>query len=318
MREKKGSTLMAASSNDFVTVEFSQVYTLKSTEIAFLNTAGDPVVFDCRACSNAGCCESNSRLDLNCFQCSCQNKGATQCQRTGFCNPTCNTFTGCSCANKETNPIVFLPQTTQKLTCDQALTMISSSLNKVFNINSVTTQCDLQKRLSCCKGDLANVTQQNCGPFWGPSVTGACDEIITNYCSIAPNDPLCACVTSEIPLPQCNDRRCANTNAMRTRATNVVCTGITLNCVQIFKLSNDARENLIQNVTQQLNCNLDVDKDVVVGSAQSTIGTSAIIGIIIGMDILIFLFVIAIIFTVTPKKAPVPKKVTSPKNVTRK
>lgn len=103
------------------------------------------------------------------------------------------------------------------MTCPEAAILLNNPAQeaKVHNADAVRTQCDPNSRLDCCKGD-ANLGSARCGVFFGPTnFLGNCDSIMQSFCTTNPTDPLCACLKSDLPVPECTDKRCRNTNAMK-------------------------------------------------------------------------------------------------------
>jgi hypothetical protein len=68
-------------------------------------------------------------------------------------------------------------------------------------------------------------------------------------------DPLCACLNSDLPVPECTDQRCRLTNAMKlSNMLNNQCQGNFMTCQQFFNLSEDALANLIEKNQIEQNC----------------------------------------------------------------
>lgn len=289
---------------DVVTVTFQPIYSLKSNEIAF-NNNGTIQVFNCNACLENFpiCCNVSNQFTEKCYTCSCQNKGNNRCSLSPFCELGCTGRVGggCPCSGRDTNPTVFLAAINQDMSCSSALSLASNPNQRVLNISSIVTVCDIQKRLLCCQGD-SSLNPTLCQGFWGPNNQGKCDTIILNYCAINPTDPRCICINSTIPVPQCNDQRCIDTNAMKLSNMMIPCSGITINCTQILDLSKDAQQNVVKNVLQQLNCNIDITTSTtttpVTGTPESTVGTATIVGIIVALDVLIFFIVLGVLFSI--------------------
>jgi hypothetical protein len=279
----------------FTSVDYSPIYVLGSNEISVLDSSGNNVQFDCNQCTSSVCCSAmTGTFNNNCFSCACQNKGVTKCNTASICNGICNTTTGCSCAGRDANSTIYLGRRViDNVNCTQALQLVADPSQRIYNIPQINAACDAQKRLLCCKGD-PSLTQTECGSYWGPTNGGACDDIMTNYCQVNPGDDLCDCLTSPIPVPQCNDVRCANTTAMRLSKMMQPCNGLTINCTQIFELGPGAQNNIVSNVLQQLNCNT-TSNGQIIGQSTSPIGAGVIIGIIVVVDIILCAIIIVII-----------------------
>jgi hypothetical protein len=86
-----------------------------------------------------------------------------------------------------------------------------------------------------------------------------CDSYITRYCKTiaGKNNPMCTCINSEIPFPNCHDIKCQNTghipNNMRTQSCPTV-----LNCNQYVNLTGEV-QNSVVNVAQYQTCSVDAD-----------------------------------------------------------
>jgi hypothetical protein len=196
------------------------------------------------------------------------------------------------------------------MSCGQALALVADPNQRIHNIPQINAICDTQKRLLCCQGDTTTVSQSVCQSYWGPGNAGKCDSIISSYCAVNPADPACDCLTSNIPVPQCNDVRCANTTALRLSSMQAPCQGLTINCTQIVELGPGAQNNIVSNVLQQLNCGTDPN-GTIIGNPTSTIGTGVIIGIIIVADFLICgAIIIGIMLWKKKEKVPIYKKPT--------
>lgn len=309
---------MAAVSSQLIEVLYEPIVALPSTWVSRMVPSseggiGEVVMFNCAFCTNPFCCESESPIanaaPAFCYNCACQNKGAIKCNLDpGLCNPICNIFVGCTCQGHDTNPIKYSPLTTITTTCAIAFSLITDPNQRVHNIRQIFTGCDGTRKLLCCMGNKEQISPTDCGKFWGPNNTnGACDQVMVNYCNLNPADPLCNCLTSTIPFPQCNDKRCANTDAMKKSSMFTECNDITINCQQIVEIGIDTANNIVDNVLQQLNCNLTttVGPDpatVVTGAVTSPVGAGAVVGIIVAVVIMGYLLAVAIIFTYQPSR----------------
>lgn len=86
-----------------------------------------------------------------------------------------------------------------------------------------------------------------------------CDSHITRYCKTVAgkNNPMCTCINSEIPFPNCHDIKCQNTghipNNMRTQSCPTV-----LNCNQYVNLTGEV-QNSVVNVAQYQTCSVDAE-----------------------------------------------------------
>jgi hypothetical protein len=181
--------------------------------------------------------------------------------------------------------------------CPDALNLISHPNQKglVTNAQTVQTECDPTQRLKCCQAD-PSVNSTICGDFWGKNPDHKCDNIMLTYCNLYPTDPLCNCINSTIPAPECADKTCKNTNAMQiTNMLNNSCTGNYMFCQQYINLDPAAKNNVIQKNVIEQNCNLNVGSTaaaatattskfnlmrVVIIAAISVIGVSVIGGIL--------------------------------------
>ena len=81
--------------------------------------------------------------------------------------------------------------------------------------------------IKCC---ISDGDQNECGQFWGGSNTGACDDIMLDYCKENPKHQKCACFNAkdeqgnEIPQPQCFFSPCSNSDAYKLSSwSNIAC-----------------------------------------------------------------------------------------------
>jgi hypothetical protein len=318
-----------------VTVQYYPVIVLSSDQVEY-----DGQVYECSGnCTGAGtcvCCDGNfyhlfvflltsKKTDLSggrpipCQKCSCQQKipsvfgcfestqacyykGISTCP--GSCSSSCN---GDCTVN---NPVFSTTMATTLVSCTQAQAYINAYnsgnqsdpnyIGEILNVSQITTQCSSSDQLLCCQGNT-DLGSNLCGPYWGPSNTGGqCDAIMTSYCNTSPNDPLCACLKSDLPVPECTDKRCRLTDAMKlSDMLNNQCLGNYMTCLQYFELSSDAINNLIQNNTISQQCTQNN------GSSSAGAATnSTIIYIIIAVVVAVFIAIVVTTIVLTRKKKP--------------
>jgi hypothetical protein len=282
-------------------------------------------VFKCSTCCTGGSCVCCQDLDggraTGCQKCSCQkvidnNAGGclgSSCCYTGTC------FTNCSggCAGESCNtnaPIYSTSVSSITASCASAQNYINNPLliGQVTNVTQIEAQCNAVTQIECCKGN-SSLGQSLCGPYWGPANTqGTCDGIMENYCSVLPNDPQCTCLTSSIPSPECTDKTCSGTNAMKlSTMINNPCSGNYMTCQQYFELSPQAVDNLIQNNTLSQQCG----QSVTTGASSSTSNSNLVTWVLIAAGILVGVvvlgcgaFVLVKNYKKSPKKSKTNKK----------
>lgn len=232
-----------------VSVTYQPIKVLEDYEIEW-----NDAPFNCNTCSWVGCCgdDIGSGTKDQCYKCACQAKGTHKCGlHIGCPGKHCGT-------DKTLNEPIYEPQITKVMLCSEALSLISDTQQAatVTNIDEINTVCTPSERLNCCKG-LG--TADLCGTFWGPSnTTGDCDSIMSQYCVNNPTDPLCGCLLSDLPVPECIDKRCAQTTAFKTM--NMVInrkSGCNANfqiCNQYIGISGSAQDNIIDNNTISQQC----------------------------------------------------------------
>lgn len=110
-------------------------------------------------------------------------------------------------------------------------------------------------KVACCKG-TGDVTR--CGPYWPTSETAACDAVMAEHCRVTTDDPACACFVSEIPSAHCFDKRCTNSNAYKTKfmRENVAKCPTYMDCRQYIGLSDQSKNNILNNVQQTQICSV--------------------------------------------------------------
>jgi hypothetical protein len=124
---------------------------------------------------------------------------------------------------------------------------------------------DLRK-LNCCRGiEDGALDETSCGRYWGPALSGDCDNILINYCvgEAGELDPRCACLKyddgAKLPVgynPLCHDSDCV-TRGYKTKSLDdntETCPDTIYNCNQTLKLGDDAQRNLLKNVTMSSEC----------------------------------------------------------------
>lgn len=251
----------------FVLVEYNPKIILRSNQVEFGGAA-----FDCSNCCGSDkcvCCNDLNSNSIACMKCSCQGKlsscgsggnccyyqGPTVC--TGRCFSNCAGSPGGDCGQ---NSLVIDKKTVARATvsCTQAVQYINdkSLIGQVINANAIYTQCNEVSQMKCCRGDFT-IGATNCGPYWGPTNEGTCDTIMTNYCTNPVNakDAQCACILSELPAPECTDKKCRNTNAMKlAKMVRNECIGNYMTCNMYFTIGATAKDNFIQNNTFQQTC----------------------------------------------------------------
>lgn len=112
------------------------------------------------------------------------------------------------------------------------LTVDDTTSNPPYNIFSFLFGSYTIAQLQCCTNNPA-YGSTFCGQYYGNSLTGSCDNILTSYCSsVLTNDPNCGCllpannyVVNNQSYPPCIDNRCYNTtNAYQTSTSyNAAC-----------------------------------------------------------------------------------------------
>lgn len=279
-------------------------------------------MFDCNRCAPGICCNTAPGcipLCQQCLRCACQGKGVNQCGVTPGCNGICSVSQGCNCPSQVTNNPIFGPRTRRNMTCQEAQALIANPDQeaRIFNRAAIETQCDPDKRLDCCKG-APGTTAALCGPVFGPqNLLGDCDNIMQSFCTSNPEDPLCACLVSELPVPECTSVPCRNTNAFKLSSQlSNQCQGTFVTCTQVFELSEDARNNLVDRNTILQTCNVDPinptgASNPIQGTPSSSLGISAIVGISIGIVLAVVIIIVLAVLASEGKlstKKKVPKK----------
>lgn len=274
----------------------------------------------CDQCPGWGkCCNTGDR----CRKCSCQN--IVDCGVTGLCAIQF----GCKPDMYYNKPIFQEDSVPDNFPCVDALKFTTGDniiyntqnrpIGKVVNIDAIKTQCNSRGRLDCCKG---KGTASMCGPWWGPGHKGQCDSLMQSYCDTYPHDKLCACFTSEIPQSQCADKRCANTNAMKTAKMLVPCSGNIMNCLQYFQIAEGALENVInnneikQNCEQQINEEDRPEREADRAASPQTISNMVFIigGSVVGLFVLIIAGLLLFFFLYWRKRKNKPSSEGSPKD----
>lgn len=82
----------------------------------------------------------------------------------------------------------------------------------------------------CCKGPPGFETI--CDPaFWPYNEKNGCDVVMKNYCETNIYDPVCSCINSDKPFPQCQDTACQKEGYIPSSLRSIKCPSI-VNCSQ--------------------------------------------------------------------------------------
>lgn len=77
----------------------------------------------------------------------------------------------------------------------------------------------------CCKGPPGFETM--CDPaFWPYNKNNSCDIVMKNYCENNQYDPVCACMVSDKPFPQCQDTNCQKNGYIPSNLKEIKCPNI--------------------------------------------------------------------------------------------
>lgn len=147
---------------------------------------------------------------------------------------------------------------------------ISNTWNdKMTSFRIVYTPPTMEFKVRCCKG-LEN--REACEQYWVNDPSFSCDGIMADYCNSNPTDAACICFKSEIPSAHCFDQRCTNTNAYKTQfmRENVAKCPAYMDCRQYLSLSESAKNNILQGVSQQQHCTINTTNNTGGGSAPPT------------------------------------------------
>jgi hypothetical protein len=275
-----------------VSVDYTPIVELSS---GYVEVNGTP--FSCSQDCTTGidCCNtvSDSREATGCVKCYCQGFGAG-------CNPGGHngcTGTGCD-SQTESNANIYGSRVTSVMSCTDAITIVRTypSAN-VYNASAVLTQCNPTQQLLCCKSD-PSVNSDECGSYWGPNaITGDCDGMMQFYCGTTQGqqDPLCNCINSPLPLPECVDSTCANTSAFKTSTMlNNQCVGNYQFCEQFFTLSGEAKENVIEDSNVVQNCNQYNNGSSGSASPSALSNTSLLIFVAVGAVVVLLIVILAV------------------------
>jgi hypothetical protein len=150
----------------------------------------------------------------------------------------------------------------------------------------------------CCTTDpdLGANAESYCGSFWGSGVT--CDSLMTSYCAANPQDTVCACENSQVPLAQCFDAACSNNSGAYRPSTNPKnCPG---GCITLISAINKGNVNKldIDNASFCQYCSKTNKKNVTGIACPTSSDTTIywIIGIIAGVIIIILIIAVLIYF----------------------
>jgi hypothetical protein len=201
-------------------------------------------IFDCGRCKETVCCElASSSTSRPCWKCACQRKGGKKC---GIA--TCFKPNECKKRNYNKNPTVWSKEKKEFWSCETAALRLQDTTNyQILNKNDLVLQCTDEGRIRCCRGDT-DVSAQMCGNYWGPAnQKGGCDELMTAYCSKTENKDSvkCGCINSTIPRPECMDKRCTATAAMKLSNMFDSCDGYFMSCNVYLNLAEGAKENVV-------------------------------------------------------------------------
>lgn len=139
-----------------------------------------------------------------------------------------------------------------------------------------------QYKVDCCNN---SGTPDKCQQFWGGSNTGACSNVMSNFCNSGnlgsnntcktwciahpgqcdnaaiaycrsnPSDPFCACLNSPLKAPSCFDKNCMN-GGYRTQAMMELtnhCPTI-VECNQNVTIDKNSYNNIVSNLNMQQTC----------------------------------------------------------------
>jgi len=152
----------------------------------------------------------------------------------------------------------------------------------------------------CCLG-IMDVNECH-DMYLRTSTNNMCDPFIARYCNTitGKNDPMCTCINSEIPFPNCHDNKCQNTGYIPNNMRNQACPTV-LNCNQFVNLTGEV-QNSVVNVAQYQTCSVDaegkkqekttmkeIEPPVVIIKEEETTLTPEIIGGIVVIIILLML-----------------------------
>jgi hypothetical protein len=167
-----------------------------------------------------------------------------------------------------------------------------------INVISQTQYADFVHRGTenpkwCCGveyGDDAAATQACTDIGYIPSQS-KCDNWMTNYCQKNPTDPACACLISQIPLPQCLDLKCANNpRSYRNVKMLAECKNLSYtDCSQAFNVGSANDVSFDRNNFNQMCGNVFTDGQMKPNLTETGLSTSQWIIIIIGLLILVVL-----------------------------
>lgn len=159
--------------------------------------------------------------------------------------------------------------TTISVDCATALRMLKrpQEFGPVDDVEQerINMLCNGVTRERCCLGTakapdavLTGGTQYTaadmCGEYWGPTnIFGSCNSVVLSYCKSpeGSKSPECACITSPFPIPECQDVRCANTNAARLSNMFLPCTEQSIRCEQWIQFDETARDNVVDGQVEQ-------------------------------------------------------------------
>jgi len=104
----------------------------------------------------------------------------------------------------------------------------------------------------CCGVEYGDneIATQACEDAGYIPASNTCDTWMRDFCKKHPTDPLCACINSPVPMPQCLDIKCSSSRAYRTQQNLGECKNLTY-CSQIIadidKLEPGAKANINNN-----------------------------------------------------------------------
>ena len=158
-----------------------------------------------------------------------------------------------------------------------------------FNIYN--TYCDANNILN----------NENCKK-WSLDNNGSNDHNMGIFCSSNPNDPICACINSEIECPNKFDTKCITPTAYKTNdMLNATCPPV-MNCNQYINLSPEAQAIAVKptqtcetTTNGETSSSITNEKDI----SNETFFNKFKIPIIVGSIIFILLFIFIIIISIT-------------------
>lgn len=201
------------------------------------------------------------------------------------------------CLGKDTNCCTTGKSGDPQKRCDTKYTNLTSSCNPAmtkycdadrFFVNDRCIKwakqnpniAEVQKRTVCNTVDGFNKNINQCRT-WCLAHPGECDIGSAGYCAVDQNkqDSYCSCLQNSIVkevgeqyfMPECNDKKCKEQGYKNKNAALIVASGKCpdiFDCSAIVNLTETARDNILNNVTQTVNC----DRKQTTGGGNSVTG----------------------------------------------